>query len=109
MHKDSNYNAPRLVLNFFRWFCRPEFSEGIEGDLHEQFHLRTQKYGLQKAKILFIKDVLLLFRPGIIKNINLLSCIQFTDMKTILSIFAFCLLTVILIVSPFFRALPILS
>jgi len=100
--KNSNYNPPRLALTFFRWFCHPDFREEIEGDLLEQFHKKTQKYGLLKAKSLFIKDVLLLFRSNIIKNFSHFSFIQFTDMKTIISLFAFCLLTIVLIVSPFF-------
>jgi len=101
MDKNSDYNPPVLALAFFRWFCSPDFQEEIEGDLVERFHIRTQKYGLQKAKSLFIRDVLLLFRPGIINKISHLSFTQFTDMKNIISLVAFCLLTILLIVSPF--------
>jgi putative ABC transport system permease protein len=39
----------------------------IEGDLMEVYERRLKKFGERKADVLFIVDVLLLFRPGIIK------------------------------------------
>jgi hypothetical protein len=64
----ENNNPPRFMLALFRWFCHPVFREDIEGDLLERFHNNISSYGKRKAKWLFIKDVLLLFRPGIIKG-----------------------------------------
>ena len=66
-HSDHN-RPPRLALSFFRWFCQPELRESIEGDLLERFHNRATASGIREARWLFIKDVLLLFRPGIIRN-----------------------------------------
>ncbi|MEP5614424.1 MAG: ABC transporter permease [Cyclobacteriaceae bacterium] len=57
---------PKWPLRFFRWFCNPDFVEDIEGDLLERFDRRLQSG--EKAKLLFVKDTLLLFRPGIIKS-----------------------------------------
>lgn len=59
----------RTVLAFFRWYCHPCFLEEIEGDLIERFNNYSEKYGSKRAKWLFIKEVLLLFRPSIIGNI----------------------------------------
>jgi putative ABC transport system permease protein len=67
---------PNLFLKFFRWFCHPNLVDHIEGDLLEDYGARIKKSGKGKADIQFMIDVLLLFRPGIIrpteghKNLN---------------------------------------
>ena len=61
---------PKLPLRFFRWFCHPKLQKYIEGDLMELYEERKGKNGKWKADIRFIIDVLLLFRPGIIKPIE---------------------------------------
>ena len=58
---------PYSFLRFFRWFCHPRFRDHIEGDLIEDYNERLQLKGKRNADIKFIIDVLLLFRPGIIK------------------------------------------
>ncbi len=58
---------PNLPLRFFRWFCHPKLQQYIEGDLMELYHERVKEFGKRKADRKFITDVLLLFRPGIIK------------------------------------------
>ena len=59
----------RIALAFFNWYCHPDFREEIEGDLMERFNIYYLKYGYSKANRLFIRDVLLLFRPSIAGNI----------------------------------------
>ncbi|HLF35150.1 MAG TPA: ABC transporter permease [Cyclobacteriaceae bacterium] len=61
---------PKYFLRFFRWFCHPDLKNYIEGDLMELYYERQEKSGKRKADIKFIIDVLLLFRPGIIKPEN---------------------------------------
>jgi putative ABC transport system permease protein len=69
-------NPPNLFLRFFRWYCHPRLTDHIEGDLIEVYRKRVRKKGKRKADIRFVIDVLLLFRPGIIrpaegyKNLN---------------------------------------
>lgn len=58
---------PQLPLRFFRWFCHPKLRDSIEGDLMELYEERRVRSGKLKADSLFVKDVLLLFRPAIIK------------------------------------------
>ncbi len=58
---------PLLFLRFFRWFCHPDLQKYIEGDLMELYFEQLRQRGKRKADIRFIVDVLLLFRPGIIK------------------------------------------
>lgn len=61
-------HPPKFFLRFFRWFCDPKIQGYIEGDLTEAYQLRLKKYGKRKADSMFVKDVLLLFRPGIIRR-----------------------------------------
>lgn len=90
--ESAQNNPPRIALAFFRWFCRAELQEEIEGDLMEQFYLYSEKYGPQRAKWLFLKEVLLLFRPSILQNIFQLTYINSTIMtlqnKRLISILA---------------------
>ena len=64
------YLPPKLFLRFFRWYCHPKLRNHIEGDLMEIFNERVKTEGKRKAERKFIIDVLLLFRPGIIKPVN---------------------------------------
>lgn len=61
-------HPPRPFLKFFRWYCDPKMQGYIEGDLIEAYNVRLKKYGKRKADMQFVMDVLLLFRPGIIRS-----------------------------------------
>ncbi|MEZ5041407.1 MAG: FtsX-like permease family protein [Saprospiraceae bacterium] len=65
-------NPPQWLLRFFRWFCHPDFVEDIEGDLHERYKRKVNAVGKRKVKAnwFFFKEVLSLFRPGIIRPIK---------------------------------------
>jgi putative ABC transport system permease protein len=58
---------PRLPLKFLRWFCNPELLEDVEGDLSELFHSRASK-SIYLAKLLYARDVMLLFRPEMVRT-----------------------------------------
>src|SRR3990170_5355273 len=58
---------PKLFLRFFRWYCHPKVLKYIEGDLMELYDERLKRFGKKKADLKFSIDVLLLFRPGIIR------------------------------------------
>jgi ABC-type antimicrobial peptide transport system permease subunit len=62
------HSPPRLVVRFFRWFCRRDLAAYIEGDLMELYHERVETKGRKAANILFALDVILLFRPSMIQN-----------------------------------------
>ncbi len=64
-------SPPKFPLKLLRWFCKPDYHSDIEGDLLELFDRRVEAVGMKKAKWLLLKDVLLLFRPGIIRSIQL--------------------------------------
>jgi putative ABC transport system permease protein len=63
----STPSPPRLFLRFFRWYAHPRIKGYIEGDLMEVYQRRLKTSGKRNADFRFIIDVLLLFRPGIIK------------------------------------------
>ncbi|HEY0741750.1 MAG TPA: ABC transporter permease [Chryseosolibacter sp.] len=62
-----NSSPPRLFIRLFRWFCDESMHPYIEGDLIELYKERLSNYGKTRADLRFIIDVLLLFRPGIIR------------------------------------------
>lgn len=61
-------DPPRFILRFLKGFCKPEYHADIEGDLLELYDTREQAFGKTRATILLFKDVLFLFRPGIIRS-----------------------------------------
>lgn len=68
MNRSIHIRPPKVPLKFLKWFCHPDLIEDVEGDLSELFALRYEE-NKAKARLLFSLDVLLLFRPGIIKNL----------------------------------------
>ncbi|MEQ9307015.1 MAG: permease prefix domain 2-containing transporter [Marinoscillum sp.] len=65
--KPGDSNPPRLPLQFLRWFCDPELLEDVEGDLFELFVRRLDRRPAW-ANLIFYIDVLVLFRPGVIRS-----------------------------------------
>jgi putative ABC transport system permease protein len=59
---------PQIFHRFFRWYCHPKLLDHIEGDLLEEYGHQLRKLGKRKADFNFFIDVLLLFRPGIIRS-----------------------------------------
>src|SRR3989337_2004580 len=63
----KSHSPPKFFLRFFQWYCDPKVIDYIEGDLMEVYQVRLKTFGKRKADWKFIIDVLLLFRPGIIR------------------------------------------
>jgi putative ABC transport system permease protein len=59
---------PRFILRFLKSFCKPDYHADIEGDLLEIYDRRIAEVGRTRANFRLLKDVLLLFRPGIIRS-----------------------------------------
>jgi len=68
MPKFPNVSPPKLWLQFFRWFCHPDYREDIEGDLHERFYEKSKKNGLVNARLFFAWQVFRLLRPSLMRN-----------------------------------------
>lgn len=61
---------PRWAQRFFRWFCHPAYYEDLMGDLAELYDERVSQQGARKAQKKYVLDVLLLFRPSIIRPLR---------------------------------------
>jgi len=59
---------PKYLLQFFRWFCHPDYVEDIEGDLIERYERNVDLLGENKANWQFSWMVLSLFRPSLMRN-----------------------------------------
>ena len=61
----------RLARRLFRAYCHPDFVEDLEGDLQELYEERLLRMSHRKARWHYVRDVLLLFRPAIIRPLTL--------------------------------------
>lgn len=61
---------PRWADKFLEWYCSPELIEDLQGDLHERFHARVKHRGVSYARVLFVIDVLMFFRPYTLRRSN---------------------------------------
>ena len=59
---------PEFLLRLLNAFCKPEYHADIEGDLLELYETRAAALGSTRANLLLAKDILFLFRPGIIRS-----------------------------------------
>ena len=66
--KKPRPSPPTYFLRFFRWFCHPDLQPYIEGDLIELYEEKLKESGKKKADLKFAIDILLLFRPSMIRS-----------------------------------------
>ena len=71
MTDPKHHMPPRFFLRLFQWYCHPGLRDHIEGDLIEVYNERLRASGKGSADRRFALDVILLFRPGIIRQIEL--------------------------------------
>ncbi len=65
-------SGPSLfILRLLKLFCKPEYHADIEGDLLEIYAAREARSGRARANLLLFKDVLFLFRPGIVRSASI--------------------------------------
>ncbi|MEM9326452.1 MAG: ABC transporter permease [Bacteroidota bacterium] len=57
-----NWSPPSWADRFLRWFCKSQYLEEIQGDLHEIFYNKTKDRGLRYARTTYLLDVLKFFR-----------------------------------------------
>ncbi|MCB0632704.1 MAG: FtsX-like permease family protein [Saprospiraceae bacterium] len=55
---------------FFEWYCHPDYYEDIRGDLDELYRRQTVRHSDRRAGLVFAFEVLLLFRPSIIRPLQ---------------------------------------
>lgn len=51
----------------FKWYCRKDYYLDIRGDLEENYLKHQKKHSRRLSDLLFLKEILLLFRPSIIQ------------------------------------------
>lgn len=61
-------SPPRLLLRIFRLYCHPHLADHIEGDLIEAYQERMRMQGARVANFRLALELVLLFRPGIIRG-----------------------------------------
>ena len=61
-------NPPRLATRLLHWFCSPHRVDELEGDLDELFQQRVEQLGLRRARWRYVKDVVSLMRPSLMKR-----------------------------------------
>ena len=71
---------PKTFIRFLKWFCHPDLHTYIEGDLLELYRERLKQSGQRKADLRFAIDVLLLFRPDIIRSYKTGHSLNYIDM-----------------------------
>ncbi|OEK03522.1 hypothetical protein BFP97_19240 [Roseivirga sp. 4D4] len=63
-----NNDPPKFWTKLFRWFCNGSLFEELQGDLEERFYRVQEEQGSKKAKSLYKKEVIKLFRPSVFKR-----------------------------------------
>lgn len=82
MSSDKNHQPPRLADRFFRWFCKADLVEYLQGDIYEQFQAEVEKRGLFGARLWYWKQVLNMIRPFALKGNMILNFISFYGLHT---------------------------
>ena len=81
MGKKQSISPPRWADRFLSFYCREEFLEEIQGDVHELFLQRLDRKGPTVAKSRFVWDVMRFFRWSNIKHTNRSKLNQLTMVK----------------------------
>ena len=68
--KIKNTRPPKWADKLLSWFCKDEVLENIQGDLHEIYQKRIAILGRNKANLLFVRDVLSLLRPRLVRKLD---------------------------------------
>lgn len=54
---------PIWIIRFFRWFCRQDLADAVEGDLIELYMRKAEAKGRFRANVFFFFHVLTFFQP----------------------------------------------
>jgi predicted permease len=59
---------PRWADRLLEWFCAPHLREEVQGDLHERFRRRAERFGAVHARRQYVAEVLGFLRPFFLKR-----------------------------------------
>lgn len=80
MTQFNNINLPKWPLRFLRFFVKKDYLEEIEGDMEELFHENVEQLSYQQAKRIYIREMLKLLRPILMKNFEFLNYLNWFPM-----------------------------
>lgn len=66
----KNTLIPAFFYRFFRWFCKPELFEELQGDLEEAFEENKALFGASRARAIYRKEVLKMMRPSVLRHLH---------------------------------------
>ena len=69
----SNQTPPKLADRFLRWFCKEEYFEEIQGDLHQYFNTMSIEKKRWRANLLYWFQFLHFLRPFAIRRLSFFS------------------------------------
>lgn len=78
-------NPPKWADQLLRWFCHPDYLEGIQGDLYELYYERVNRVGRQYANLRFNWEVLRAMRYSLLRNPFMNRELQWSNVVTIQS------------------------
>lgn len=64
----TRHEPPAWMMRFFRWYCREDLADGVEGDLLEMYDRNRQALSRKKANWLYLWHVLTFFQPFAFKR-----------------------------------------
>lgn len=64
----NSQTPPRWMSRFFRWFCREELCDAIEGDLHVLYARRAKAQGRMRSNTWYFFSVLSFIQPFALKS-----------------------------------------
>lgn len=73
-------HPPHFYKRLFRWFCRDEFFDELQGDLEEEFYFNLEKLSPKQAGAIYKAEVLKMIRPSVLKKFKLYNNSIFYDM-----------------------------
>lgn len=72
MKPSIDRKPPQWPLKLLRFFVKKEYLEDIEGDMEELFQDDIEQYSLSKAKRIYTLEIIKLFRPILIKHLEVI-------------------------------------
>jgi putative ABC transport system permease protein len=73
MNHQNEIRPPQWPLKFLRFFLKKEYLEEIEGDMEELFRENLAQHSLRQARRMYTWEIMKLFRPILIRNLEVLS------------------------------------
>ncbi|GAB5523331.1 MAG: ABC transporter permease [Roseivirga sp.] len=63
-----NNKPSKFWTSLFKWFCKDDFFEELQGDLEEKFCENMERHGASKAKSLYRAEVIKMIRPSVLRT-----------------------------------------